>query len=108
MGDREDLRDDDESYTVGAAFFWDVDFNIDPKFDRSLRKPIVVMCPTNWSSEGTPFWIDSLSTEKHEPWGVSVDLNSLVIGQKPIITLTPSIHLIGIWHGWLQQGVLHN
>lgn len=110
MGDYENLPDYENE--VGAAFFWDVDWNIDPKFDRSIRKPIVVMCPMRWSKDeqihGTPFWIDSLSTEKNEPWAVTVDMASLVIGQKPLITVAPSIHLIGIWHGWLQEGVLHN
>lgn len=109
MGDYEDMPEGE--WSVGSAFFWDVFFNIDPKFDRSVRKPIVVMCPTNfgtkWPMHATPFWIDSLSTEKKEPWAVTVDMDSLVIGQKPIITVSPSIHLIGIWHGWLQDGVLH-
>lgn len=31
-------------------------------------------------------------------WGVS--------GEAPKLTVTPSIHVIGGWHGWITDGVL--
>lgn len=51
--------------------------------------------------------MDGYSTQKHELWDVKVDLDSLVVGEKPLITVSPSIHIVGYWHGWLQDGILH-
>jgi hypothetical protein len=31
---------------------------------------------------------------------------SLVVGERPDITVHPSIHIVGIWHGWCKHGVL--
>lgn len=88
-----------------------------------VRAPIVVMCPhlLHWEDgsrpdklASTPFCIDVFPTpdddQPEDPskhWDLTVDLDSLVVGQKPRITVSPSIHLVGIWHGWLQDGVLH-
>jgi hypothetical protein len=87
-----------------------------------VREPMWVLCPMRLRKytdrtvdppveredvTGTPFCIDHYSSVKHQLWDVTVDMDSLVIGQKPKITVHPSIHLVGIWHGWLQDGVLH-
>lgn len=57
--------------------------------------------------QATMFVVDSYPTSDREGnWDVSVDLDSLVIGQKPNITVHPSINCVGIYHGWLQHGVL--
>lgn len=77
----------------------------------AIRQPIVVMCPaetTDGRRYSTPFCIDSHpSADPAGAWEVTVDLATLVVGQQPKITVTPSIHLVGTWHGWLQEGVLH-
>lgn len=116
MGDYQGLPDSE--WRVGWAFFWDSSFgDLNPAFDHSIRQPITVLCPymLHWTDGSkpdrlgcTPFCIDKLSTESRKPWDVTVDMSTLVIGQKPMITVSPSIHLIGIWHGWLQEGILHN
>lgn len=103
-----DLLPDGE-YKVGWAFYWPMSgHDINPDINRPA---IVVICPTNFKDDplehGTPFWIDSYSTEKHELWQVTVDESTLVIGQQPMITVHPSIWLMGVWHGWLQDGRLH-
>lgn len=82
-----------------------------------LRKPITVMIPAllHWD-DGRPdvlgctvFCIDSHPTsDMKSHWDVTVAMESLVIGGRPDITVNPSIHAVGIWHGWLQGGVLHN
>lgn len=120
MGSYEDLPRDQSGYharEIGQAYF----INFDPfksmmsnhykDVVAAVRRPICVMCP-GLSSDGrlyaTPFWIDSHpSADPGAAWDVTVDLDSLVVGQKPLITVNPSIHLIGTWHGWLQDGVLH-
>jgi hypothetical protein len=56
---------------------------------------------------GTTFIIDDHPTNQPDGgWDVQVDMSSLVVGQRPLITVHPSIHLVGIWHGWLAGGVL--
>lgn len=35
-----------------------------------------------------------------------MDLDSLMVGQVPRITVAPSIHLVRLWHGFLTDGVL--
>lgn len=79
--------------------------------DAEQRLPIVVMCPA-WRLadgivRGTLFCIDSHPTnDAASAWDVTLDLDSLVVGSQPSITVRPSIHLVGIWHGWLTDGVL--
>lgn len=108
---------DDHRQGVGRVGYWMDEWNdadgvslMSPHLDRSVRRPIWVLCPA-WYREGqlvgTPFCVDRLSSMKGEPWDVTVDMESLVVGQKPKLTVHPSIHLVGIWHGWLQDGVLH-
>lgn len=120
MGTYEDLPDGE--WKIGWAFFHDFSGNnLNPAFDFSIRQPITVMCPClhHWEDGSRPdrlactvFTIDSMSTPKDDnpskPWDVKVDLDSLIVGQKPMITVSPSIHLVGIWHGFLQEGILHN
>lgn len=117
-GDRDDLNNSRTEWEVGWAFFSTGGFghglsNHYLANVASIRKPIVVLCPMLSTKDGsmqpTPFCIDKFPTHKpDEHWDVTVDLESLVVGQKPIITVNPSIHLVGIWHGWLQNGILRN
>lgn len=118
MGHINDLPER-RDWEYGWAFFTDVGqwataMDLSPHYMENvqpIRKPIVVLCPMqagDGTLRGTPFCIDKLSTQKREPWDVTVDVDSLVLGQKPLITVHPSIHLIGTWHGWLQDGILHN
>ncbi len=71
----------------------------------TLRKAISVCIPT---PEGrcTPFCIDAHPTnDPNGGWQVTI-AGDLIDGQKPDITVTPSLHAVGIWHGWLTNGVL--
>lgn len=101
----------DGPWEVGQAFWWYTSDRMSPLWKPEERRPIGVVCPAWLNNEGelvgTVFGIDQVSTVKGEPWNVTVDLSSLVIGQKPNITVSPSIHLVGIWHGWLEEGMLH-
>lgn len=72
------------------------------------RRPICVIVPVSSNpGYGTGFCIDSAPTmDRRAGWEVTVDLRSLVVGQKPHITVAPSIDCKGIWHGFLQDGVM--
>lgn len=108
---RGDWKGFDGEIPVGSVGYWlDGGYGagaIRPGLDR---RPIFVMCPA-WRIggvlHGTAFCVDTPSTTKNEYWDVTVDMESLVLGQKPRVTVHPSIHLVGIWHGWLQDGILH-
>lgn len=72
-----------------------------------FRKPIVVMIQSRRPEWVFPFIIDSHpSAEPDAHWDVTVDLVSLVDGQKPNITVQPSIKAEGAYHGYLTAGVL--
>lgn len=58
------------------------------------RAPLVVMLP----GTGT-FCIDSMASGNH-PHGWTVT------GDAPNVTLTPSVNAVGVYHGWIQNGVI--
>jgi hypothetical protein len=69
------------------------------------REPISVMVPTR-DGRCTPFCIDSHPTNQPDgAWAVTIS-GDLIEGQKPDITVQPSIHCIGLYHGFLTNGVL--
>jgi hypothetical protein len=69
------------------------------------RRPISVCVPTR-TGRCTPFCIDSHPTDKPDAaWQVTI-AGELVEGERPDITVTPSIHCIGLYHGFLTNGVL--
>lgn len=68
------------------------------KQNNSHRRPLLVWLPGRnlfcvdgmcWNSEG-----------KYGGWTVT--------GDAPVITVHPSINLVGSYHGWLQSGVISN
>lgn len=72
----------------------------------STRPPILVIVPTRQGGQ-IAFCIDSHPTnDENGAWTVDVDMASLVAGQKPDITVAPSIDCVGLYHGFLQAGVL--
>lgn len=76
--------------------------------DAHVRPPIMVQIPINPSGSVT-FVVDEYPTateKRHEHWDVTVDLASLVNGERPHLTVKPSIHIIGLYHGWLTDGIL--
>lgn len=73
----------------------------------AVRPPICVMIQSRNPEWVFPFWIDSHpSAEPDAHWNVTVDLASLVVGQKPNITVDPSILADGAYHGYLREGTL--
>lgn len=66
------------------------------------RPPLIVMLPAkNEHGEMFPWpWcVDTVqSSEPHAGWTVT--------GEAPNITVSPSIHAVGVYHGWLQNGVI--
>jgi hypothetical protein len=61
------------------------------------RPPLVVRLP-----DGTSFMVDCRCTVD----GVLQDHGWTVTGEPPNITVSPSINIIGYYHGWLQNGIL--
>lgn len=61
------------------------------------RMPLVVRMP-----DGTDFCVDGPTRQSGERgsggWQVS--------GEPPVITVTPSINLVGYYHGWIRDGVI--
>ena len=68
------------------------------------RRPLVVVIgfihPQPGEKGQVGFGIDTATTsgDRHHGWTVT--------GEAPNITVSPSINIIGLWHGWLTNGVL--
>lgn len=77
---------------------------LSPEYVRdheATRLPIVVMIPgrnTRGEIHGWPFCVDANASDSDHGWEVS--------GTPPQITVTPSIHAIGVYHGWITDGII--
>lgn len=77
---------------------------LSPEYSRDhegKRMPIMVMVPGRNSRgevTGWPFCVDTNATESDHGWTVT--------GEAPNITVRPSINAVGVYHGWLTDGVL--
>lgn len=100
-----------------CGHFWYVKAHLSQHYLEHVaphRKPISVAVPAKWTDStgaartgATMFCIDSHPTnDPAGAWTVDVVESSLIIGQKPDITVSPSIHCVGIYHGFLQHGDL--
>lgn len=70
------------------------------------RLPIIVILPTR-SGGYVPWCVDwSPTDDPNGFWIVTVDLDSLISMMKPDITVSPSINAEGLYHGFLEHGVL--
>lgn len=107
---------DGNGWEVGWCFYMGYSLSNHYKENvASLRKPITVILPmrgrTGWKTpEGlypVNFCIDSHPTSKPEgAWTVEVDLETLVVGYRPDITVAPSIDCRGLYHGFVQHGLI--
>lgn len=100
-----------DSYEPGLAFFIDPDWKLWDAYEMNpalTRRPIVVVLPSNLDRYPiVPFPIDSRSTESKSFWTVTVVEATLIAGQKPDITVSPSIDIKGgYYHGFLTNGVV--
>ena len=67
------------------------------------RLPLVVQLPSEPSNKypagySYPFCVDQQASQSHDGSGW------VVTGVPPNITLSPSINVIDIWHGWIRNG----
>lgn len=108
--DAADLAPGECVWCPGMAFWSPYEYQLSDHYEqhvRAVRRPIMIMCPTSVPGHAASFIIDSHPTsDRAGAWQVTVDLDSLVIGQRPRITVSPSIHLVGLYHGFLTAGVL--
>jgi len=64
---------------------------------RQKRQPLVVVLPG-----GAYFCIDCRAWSEGKSYGDGWT----VTGEPPNVTLSPSINIIGHYHGWIQNGVI--
>lgn len=73
------------------------------------RPPLMVALPHKWPDGQvgyTLFMIDSPASDDPTKKGWSVQHGELRHGQQPDITLSPSINIVGHYHGWIRNGVI--
>jgi hypothetical protein len=66
------------------------------KNNNSHRNPLLVMLPPH-----DLFCVDGMCWDHGKYYG-----GWTVTGEAPLITLSPSINMVGSYHGWLQNGIL--
>lgn len=74
----------------GAAFWLAPEYLRD---NRAKRAPMTLALPG-----GAHWLIDGKASGTQSGWTVT--------GQAPKLTAHPSIHVVGVYHGWLKAGVL--
>lgn len=66
---------------------------------RFVRPPLLVFLP------GVGWWcVDSAYSERGQP--VPSQASWSVTGDPPAVTLSPSVDLHGLYHGWIRDGVI--
>ena len=76
---------------------WPEDLSKYYKEHNSHRPPLMIILP------GGYWWmLDGMACENGKTYGEGWQ----VIGEPPKLTVYPSIHLVGRWHGHLTDGVL--
>ena len=101
--------DRDNAFGIGDMYF-SVQFDAyhTAEFDRVLspeyrrdwygkRPPLFVITPDG------PWCVDAVSTDGG---GKNTNHGWTVTGKPPLITATPSINMVGKYHGWLTDGIL--
>jgi hypothetical protein len=82
---------------TGEHAGWYLGFHLSNEYKRDWlgkRPPLWVCLPGNWW-----FCVDSQTTDgAGQGWTVT--------GEPPKITVSPSINMVGLYHGWLRDGVL--
>lgn len=87
------------SWLVDPADDWIASY-LSPKYQRewmAKRPPFIVKLP-----DGSEFCIDSRATSGGQFHGDGWT----VTGDVPNVTLSPSINIVGSYHGWIQNGVI--
>lgn len=99
----------DAAEEIGEMYFSEhYDETRTKEFDRLLspeyrrdwygkRPPLFVVTPAG------PWCVDAQSTDGH---GNYTGHGWTVTGTPPNLTASPSINMVGIYHGWLKNGVL--
>ena len=71
------------------------------------RPPLMVVVPSVHSTQGALFLVDRRghASPKGEGWAVVIN-GPLVVGQRPDVTLMPSINCVGSYHGYIRNGII--
>lgn len=91
-----------EERRVGDAWFaddaWTSTETENYRANNAGRKMLFVTLPSKHGPEGLPFCVDGPASRDSVGW--------VVTGVPPMITVSPSINVIGDYHGFIQAGVI--
>ena len=91
-----------EQRKIGDAWWVDLDdpnnpWHVDVGREHvGLRRVLFVTLPGH--ENGYPFCVHSAASRGDSGWDVT--------GTAPKITVSPSIHIVGSYHGWIRDGVI--
>ena len=80
----------------GRSYWYGYRISMSFEVQSARQNPIAVVLPSAYG--GIHFCVDSDWTDADGSWTVS--------GHLPNLTLSPSVNLVGIYHGWIQNGVI--
>ena len=74
---------------------------------KGSRPPLMVMLPSMYCKEGDRFLLDRIAGDAADKHGWTITITGeLVSGQKPNITVAPSINSEGSYHGYIRNGTI--
>lgn len=116
MGEFAELPPTD--YVPGWTFFggpWAknrVASNEYKRFTYRKRAEICVILPDRRhpTERGYGFCVDSAfsNSPEGEGWYVECDPEKLRVGERPPLTVMPSINVEGVYHGFITDGIIHD
>lgn len=72
---------------------------------KGSRPPLMVIIPSIHFKEGDRFLLDRSASDAKDGHGWKITIKGkLIDGQKPDITVTPSIHAVNSYHGFIRNG----
>lgn len=85
--------DDWDGLQVGDMWHW-------PQYDIEGRECWLIVLPAISATIGRNIWKTTEAADRGQ--GAMWD----VTGEPPNITVSPSINVVGDWHGWIRNGEL--
>lgn len=72
---------------------------------KGARPPLMMLLPSKNCKEGDRFLVDRKAFGTEAGWKVVIN-GQLIPGQKPNITISPSVNCEGSYHGHIKNGVI--
>lgn len=78
--------------------------DLTPQFEQAGRRPIMVVLPCGYHfCIDSAYWSNADTNPHRLGWDVRIDAPP-VEGERLLVTLAPSVNVVGCYHGWIRNG----